>query len=89
MMLKKILSEFNITQYKAVICFAGRSKSYHNEVFETARNSNVLNQLNGINKLVDKGYIAFRLGKKEKTRLPINFSNHVIDFAFLSKEVIF
>ena len=82
---EKILSEFNITQYKAVICFAGRSKSYHNEVFETARNSNVLNQLNGINKLVDKGYIAFRLGKKEKTRLPINFSNHVIDFAFSSK----
>ena len=56
------------------------------ESFETARNSNVLNQLDGINKLIEKGYIAFRLGKKENIKLSINFSSsHVIDFAFSSK----
>jgi putative glycosyltransferase (TIGR04372 family) len=80
-----ILSEFNISQYKAIICFAGRSKSYKSETFETARNSNVLNQLNGINKLVDQGYIAFRLGTKEQIKLPKNYPNQVIDFAFSSK----
>ena len=80
-----ILNEFNISKYKAIVCFAGRSKSYKDESFETARNSNVLNQLDGINKLIEKGYIAFRLGKKENIKLPINFSSHVIDFAFSSK----
>ena len=35
--------------------------------------------------MIEKGYIAFRLGKKENIKLPINFSSHVIDFAFSSK----
>jgi len=76
----KVLDKFKLTKESKIVCFAGRSLNYKNELFETARNSDFNNYLQGMSQLTKKGYFAFRMGETSHKKIPKNFSNQIIDF---------
>lgn len=76
----EILTKYNLNKNDRIVCFAGRSQFYKNEKL-SARNSNVLNQIDGMKFLIDNGYKAVRLGKDEEVQLP-QIHDNLIDFSF-------
>ena len=67
-------------QNKKFVIFSSRTAEFHNEKDQSTRNSNIENQILGINFLVSKGFKAIRMGKNEKKK--INFSgSNIIDYA--------
>ena len=67
-------------QNEKFVTFSSRTAEFHNEKGQSLRNSNIQNQITGVNFLVSKGYKAIRMGKNEKNKINFNDSN-VIDYA--------
>tara|TARA_B100001057_G_scaffold489328_1_gene575372 strand:+ start:237 stop:1433 length:1197 start_codon:yes stop_codon:yes gene_type:complete len=81
----KILDKFKLTENKKIVCFAGRSSHYKNELYETARNSDSNNYLLGMNYLAERDYFSFRVGKVSEKEIPNSFSKRIIDLTVFSQ----
>lgn len=66
-------------QDQKFVTFSARTSEFHNEKGQSLRNSNIQNQILGVNFLVSKGYKAIRMGKNEKNKINFNDLN-VIDY---------
>ena len=60
--------------------FVSRTSEFHNEKFETTRNSDINDKIQGVKFLISKGYKAIRMGKYETKKINWNELN-IIDYA--------
>ena len=82
---KRYLIIKKIDEKKNFICFSNRSSVYKHENVRSIRNGSILTQMESINYLTKKKYVAFRVGRNEDIKLPENLDRDIIDYAFDEK----
>ena len=66
------------------VCFASRNQNYYNEKINSARNGDIKVQIPGVNYLLDNGYKAVRMGRKESAKIESN-NRRIFDYSFCNE----